>query len=406
MKRRIEEVLSRAIGVDAQTLGRRSTELAAAARAKARHVTLEQYVALLADPHEMQAFVELLVVPETWFFRIPAAFRLLSKLASAPPVPAVFRVLTFPCSTGEEPYSAAMAMLDAGKSPRSFSIDAADVSAHALERARVRTFGRSSFRNHPGSFIHRYFQPAGSTRRVLTDERVWGAVRFTQANLTVASSWPAGEPYHAIFCRNALIYLHRRAQHEVLVSLRSRLAPGGTLFVGEGEGGLALAEGWRPLPGGSGAIAFRFEAGRDLHATRARPRAGPARTTMAAPIPPRASRPVHPPEPEPLPAIADQSPLSRARVLADAGNLSHAEQLCRQHLAAHPKSADAYHLLGLLREASGAVDEAASLYRKALYLDPKHTETIRHIALILDGHGGERRAERLRRLSVLKDDDQ
>lgn len=404
MSRGIEEVISRAIGVDGRTLGSRSIELAAAARAKARHVTLEQYAAMVTEPRELQALIELVVVPETWFVRVPAAFRLLARLATAPAAPTPFRILTFPCSSGEEPYSVAITLLEAGRSCSSFSIDAADVSTRAIDRARARTYGRSSFRNRPESFNRQYFEPAGSARWVLTAERVWTSVRFRQANLTDPSTWPGGEPYHAIFCRNVLIYLHRQVQQRVLATLRSRLAPDGVLFLGEGEGGLALAEGWRHISGASDAFAFRFESGTGLHEPRLRVRTPPVRSAPPAPPPIR----LRPPPPSPSPGrepqtTSDDALLAEAQQLADAGELSRAEQLCRQYLTTHTATADAYHLLGLLREAGGEIAEAAALYRKALYLDPNHTETMRHIALILDGRGGARRAERLRKLAAAKD---
>ncbi|NEM13145.1 MAG: chemotaxis protein CheR, partial [Xanthomonas perforans] len=105
---------------------------------------------------EQQALVEAVVVPETWFFRYPESFVALvnlarersTQLAGARPL----RILSLPCSTGEEPYSIAMALLDAGLPGDGFRIDAMDISEVNLQRAERALYGRNSFRGDDLSF--------------------------------------------------------------------------------------------------------------------------------------------------------------------------------------------------------------------------------------------------------------
>jgi chemotaxis protein methyltransferase WspC len=72
----------------------------------------------------------------------------------------MLRILSLPCSTGEEPYSIAMALLDAGIPGDRFRVDAIDISARALERARAAVYGDNAFRGQPLDFRDRYFTPS------------------------------------------------------------------------------------------------------------------------------------------------------------------------------------------------------------------------------------------------------
>ena len=69
---------------------------------------------------------------------------------------AVFRVLSLACSTGEEPYSIAMALLDSGLAPQHVRIDAVDISHQALRQARQAVYGHHSFRGNDLQFRERY----------------------------------------------------------------------------------------------------------------------------------------------------------------------------------------------------------------------------------------------------------
>jgi chemotaxis protein methyltransferase WspC len=96
-----------------------------------------------------------------------------------------------------------------------------------------------------------------------------------------------------------------------------------------------------------------------------------------------------------------QTDLAEARRLADAGRLAEAAAICEAHLEEGRASAQAYYLLGLLRDARGD-ERSIECYRKALYLDPNHYETLVHLAVLAHKNGDaaaarnfQRRAERL-----------
>ena len=89
--------------------------------------------------------------------------------------------------------------------------------------------------------------------------------------------------------------------------------------------------------------------------------------------------------------------IDRARRLADQGHLVDAAAHCEAHLRQHGPSAEVFHLLGLVRDASGNAEDAAEQYRKALYLEPDHHEALIHLALLLRKRGDEAGAQRLQR---------
>lgn len=124
------------------------------------------------------------MVPETWFFRDREAFAELARLAGerlAREPARVLRILSVACSTGEEPYSAAMALLDAGIAAARFAIDAIDISGHAIAHAEHALYGRSAFRGHSPAFRERYFSEAAGGWQLR--EGVRRRVRFAQGDL-------------------------------------------------------------------------------------------------------------------------------------------------------------------------------------------------------------------------------
>jgi chemotaxis protein methyltransferase WspC len=129
----VHRLLEAEIGLDLDSVGASSLRAAVAARMAARGVRDPAlYASLLESRDEREALVDAVVIPETWFFRDRVPFELLAERATPG-----LRVLSAPCSSGEEPYSIAMALLDAGLAPGGFRIDALDISAPLLARARA-----------------------------------------------------------------------------------------------------------------------------------------------------------------------------------------------------------------------------------------------------------------------------
>ena len=73
--------------------------------------------------------------------------------------------------------------------------------------------------------------------------------------------------------------------------------------------------------------------------------------------------------------------------LADQGRLVEAAKACEEHLHAHGPSAEAFYVMGLVRDASGCHAEAVGFYRKTIYLDPQHHDALAQLAYLLDAQG-------------------
>lgn len=445
------DFLIRALTERVHALQGDSERLPSAARPPVTVDALDAYWQQLnASADERRALIDLFVVPETWFFRDREAFATLARLAverlAATPG-RVIRVLSAPCSSGEEPYSAAMALLDAGLDPSSFTIDALDLSARAIEQARLGCYGRNAFRGTATEFRARHFTQAADGW--LLDERVRACVQFRQANL-VEPGADTGMRYDFVFCRNVLIYFDRDVQDRVIDSLESCLADDGTLFVGPAETGVAMRHGMRsarvPLafafhraPGGAVADGYAVRHAAPMSTV------APAATTrpMLTVVPPMwigavpqpfapAGRPIAV-EPCPdvgadlradmqtemraeirtgmrgdlladavAPAADNVAPtLEDAQALANAGAFDEAERVLAQFSARVGPHADAFYLNGLIADARGRAAEAGDFYRKALYLRPTHHEALTHLATLLDvggdGAGAQWLLERARR---------
>ncbi|MCW3480120.1 hypothetical protein OL229_11220 [Neisseriaceae bacterium JH1-16] len=398
---RFADWLKSQIGLDAASIGLNTIERAVCERLAACSAdAFEPYWQLLqGSAHERQQLIEAVVVPETWFFRDAAAFdaaaRHACKLLADGRHSGPLRLLSLPCSSGEEPYSLAMALLDAGIAPQRFQIDAVDISQRALERARHGLYQQHSFRSGTLGFRDRFFSAEPDGHRL--NEAVRRQVRFRQGNLfgpeLLAGEAPGG--YDIVFCRNVLIYFDRATQQRAIAVLRHWLAETGLLLVGPAEAALLLRHQFHSA-GLSLSSAFHKTA-----LTAAAPVPPPVAwrppaAVFTAPLKP-APLPQRPPRPAPvMPAPpAPRDLLGAAQCAADQGRLAEAMALCERHNREHGPNATAFYLMGLAADADGQAQTAQSYYRKTLYLDPTHQEALMQLAALLELGGDVAGAQRL-----------
>lgn len=407
----IADKLKAAMGMDMATVGVSLIERVVRERMAALEMEDDGlYLSLLlTSSAELQALIELAVVPETWFFRdreaILAVARLATEKVSAQPA-AILRILSLPCSTGEEPYSLAMALLDAGLTPGQFVIDAYDIRTRSLEIAAAGLYGRNSFRGQELAFRDRHFDVEQGQWRL--HERIRSQVRFAPGNLLAPDFLRQAQPYDFIFCRNVLIYFERDVQRQVVQLLASVMKPDALIFVGPAEGGVLLG----PTMESAGiALAFGF---RKRVAATLPPPSLPAWAPLAQAAPP-APTPVRTDAAHRAPAwrlaaatavaaASASSPaaalpaglLERARTLADQGQFAQAGELCEQAVQQQGPSAEAFYLQGLIHDAGGQQELAQRCYRKALYLEPDHQAALLQLAALLQAQGDASGAQRMR----------
>lgn len=416
-------LLSAAIGLDPQTVGEETVLRGVLGQLRAGPAaSLDEYLSRLkSSAAEMDKLIEEVVVPETWFFRDQEPFLYLKKsLAGRPAVasrPQV-RVLSFPCSTGEEPYSIAIALMEAGLVPAEIQIDAVDVSQRALAAAAAACYGSGSFREDWPELREKYFHT--QSKGWVLDERIARLVAFHAGNLLDPALLSGQAPYAFVFCRNAMIYLTPKAKTAVLRNLDRLLAPGGTLFVGHAEQVFFCRNGYQPVPHPRAFACIKKPAlpltsqpaparrthpaaNRSHSPKKTRPQPAVARSTGLFDLPgvvehdPVAARtgatlPV-PPGPASGPPAES---LAEIRALADRGDLEQAAARCESFLACHPLEPDALCLRGLIALARGRLVPAEESLLKAMYLDPEHYEAMVHLSLLYGQMGDPARAERFR----------
>jgi len=410
----IENLLKEKIGLDPASIGSSSiTRVIRRRFAESGHGDLDKYIeALMSSEQEMKALIEAIVVSETWFFRDSRPFMLFNDyvkeywLSQNKGSRGALRILSIPCSTGEEPYSLAMILCDLNYSSNCYQIDAVDISSAAIAHARRCVYRENSFRGDEMDFRYRYFVKENKDYKL--DSRICNMVNFYQGNLLDSKSFPVRGPYHVIFCRNLLIYFDRSDQERAIAILHKMLASDGILFIGHAEANQVLNGWFSPLKS-RGAFAYRKsvkenplpkKSPEEKNKSR-RNHNGNARALSAAThaLPALKHRPfgAYIMEQKPLFTADISGQLEYIRRLADEGRLSEASLLCEQYLMDHPNCATAYYLLGVLYDAAGDINRAADMFRKAIYLDPDHHEALIHLSLYAERSGNKSASKNLKR---------
>jgi len=155
------------------------------------------------------------------------------------------RVWSAACSTGEEPYSLAMTLLDAVKGPcaRDMRILATDISTRVLEIAGTGSYRESQLSSLPAGYLQRFFTRNAATSQqeapaYTVSPQIRGMVSFRHLNLMEA--WPFTGPFDFIFCRNVMIYFDKPTQERLVDRYWNCLRPGGILFTGHSESLIAI----------------------------------------------------------------------------------------------------------------------------------------------------------------------
>jgi chemotaxis protein methyltransferase CheR len=214
--------LALAIKVAAQELGQRPADLAAAAAA--------------GDAGALELLAEHAVIGETSFWRHAEGLVALAAELAGSERP--LRIWSAGCATGEETYSLALALLDAGRDREDDQILGTDVSARALARAWAGVYGTRAVRKLPEPLARRWLQPTEHGAQV--DGALARRCRFERHNLLDTAP---GDHFDAVVCRNVLIYFDPEVAASALVRLAGAVAPGGWLLLGPVE--LPLAGGLR-----------------------------------------------------------------------------------------------------------------------------------------------------------------
>lgn len=187
---------------------------------------------------ELQKLIQHLTVGETFFFRYHAHFEALEKDAfpalTKLPREKGLRIWSAGCSTGEEPYSIAMAIMESFPDwkKRDIRIYATDINSRSLKRAKEGVYNSWKIRVTPEHYLEKYFNHIGESY-IIKDE-VKSLVDFSYFNLQSPLP-PSAGPFDVIFCRNVMIYFTTATTKKVVEIFAASLNPGGYLFLGHSE---------------------------------------------------------------------------------------------------------------------------------------------------------------------------
>ena len=191
--------------------------------------------------HEIEHLVNAFTVNETYFYREDHQLRcmtsdLLGSLISRKKPGEAIRIWSIPCSSGEEPYSIAIWMMENWKEVDRYNIEivGSDIDTRALKTAAEGIYGNRALMRLSRDLIERYFAlEDGEQYRI--DPGLRESVQFTRANLIDAQDMARFRGFDIVFCRNVLIYFDDASRRIAAENLYDCLLPGGYICLGHSE---------------------------------------------------------------------------------------------------------------------------------------------------------------------------
>jgi len=209
------------------------------ARARKCRSVLDYYYLLKYDQDGLQEWervMDALSVQETYFWREMSQIRVMVDLL----VPQWFkesdrplRIWSAACASGEEPYTLAIALQEAGWGKHPIQLVASDASEAALLKARRGLFRERSFRSLPPELREKYFEPQAQGWQIRPD--IQSRVQFRHVNLVARAEVADLANTPIIFCRNVFIYFSPDSIRRALNSFAASMPDKGYLFVGASE---------------------------------------------------------------------------------------------------------------------------------------------------------------------------
>ena len=193
---------------------------------------------------EMRLLVNEITIGETYMFRSPAQLDALRNVILPQLIKSKtamgfkrLRLWSAGCSTGEEPYTLAMFLLEeSAKMLAGFTFDilATDINDNSLATAKAGIYGDYALRNTSELLKKKYFKPHDEKRLEVSDQ-LKSVIRFDRVNLSDDSKMLFLKGLDLIFCCNVLIYFDLNSKRRVMQHFFANLLPGGYLFLGHAE---------------------------------------------------------------------------------------------------------------------------------------------------------------------------
>lgn len=408
----IQQLIKSVMGLAPESVGHDTIERIITRRMSSNGIekVADYFDLVQKSAEERQDLINEITVPETWFFRDHEPFKVLSDYAKSLKAgnnQQRFKILSIPCSTGEEPYSIAMVLRDAGFENKDFKIDAVDISTKVLEKARKGVYSDNSFRGKDISFRDRYFE--GKDGIYAISSEIKRTVNFINDNILDKKFIDDKGPYDVVFCRNLLIYFDFETKCKVLKVLHKLMSKHALLVLGHAETG-RLPQGLFESVKLPGSFAYKKVDESDTKNSSCAP--APIAKEFKIPQqskskPPMTKQAVSPGNkikqiqskkvlPQSEPVVNTDEWIESIQCLADKGELKEALTECDKLIANVPDSAQGYYLKGVVLLAFDADGEALDAFKKAIYLNPKHYQSLIHLSVLAEEQGDVRASENFR----------
>ena len=189
---------------------------------------------------ELAILIDTLTTNETYFFRESSQLKafseeILPELRLTCDDRKVLRIWSAGCSTGEEPYTIAMLLLEAGDWWRDWQVEilGSDINQRVLHTARKGVYKKSALRATSPEMLAKYFIEENGDYRII--DKVKEPVSFSSVNLLDPYKTSLISNMDIIFCRNVIIYFDKEAKKKVIESFYQKLRSGGHLLLGHSE---------------------------------------------------------------------------------------------------------------------------------------------------------------------------
>ena len=195
------------------------------------------YRHLEANPHELVMLADAITTNVTSFFREENQWLFLEKhIPKTYSGPKKLRIWSSACSSGQEPYTIAMFLLEILPDAGSWDIKilATDLSYEILQKAQEGHYKAKELEGMPRQLLNRYFTKISNEMYGIS-ERIKSMVLFRSFNLVTGNYKLFKRPFDIIFCRNVMIYFDKPTQYKVIDSLLDLLPPKGLLLIGHSE---------------------------------------------------------------------------------------------------------------------------------------------------------------------------
>lgn len=391
----IEKFLKKRTGIDVQITGIGSLSHFVNRRMEALGLKSNSayLTCLKKNDKEVQELVNLITIPETWFFRDAEPFKYLNNyvseylLAKDPQTP--LSVLSLPCSTGEEPYSIAMTLDDCGVSLKNIHIDAYDINQHSLEKAKRAVYRDNSFRSIDLSFRDKYFTKVEDGYQLT--KSIVDTVNFHHGNALDIYEAVSGKLYNVIFCRNLLIYFDKKTQERVLLQLKKILLKDGRVFVGHAEASELVMSMFESV-GGKGSFAYQTYPDGKVRNALSDYLNTDSSVNYALPAKVKKTKNASSKTGAVHKKVRNLKPIDKSLIKdierkADNGELDEAARLCGLLVEQGTEDANVLCLCGVINEVRGDLSIACDLFEKSLEFNPNHYEAAVHLAESLEAQG-------------------